>query len=192
MPEKKPPSQKPLKSLKDEDVAVWDIATSDVKPIAQKTISTPHPAPKSPKPIKLGQTTGGVSPIIGVITLENAQKQSGKQNSSSSFQVDASLKKRFERGDLPIDGKIDLHGLTLEQAHRRFISFIAAKIAAGARFLLVVTGKGAGGEGVIRKNLPLWCDAPDLKPHILQRTQAKLQHGGSGATYILLRKKRDD
>ena len=185
MPEKQPP-QKPLKNT---DQKLWDIATSDVTQIAQKSIS-----PKPIRPRKMTKKSQGVSlEAVGFIELEIFKPRTQKPAPTlekSSFQIDAALKKRFERGDLPLDGKIDLHGLTLEQAHRKFLSFIHTKIAAGARFILIVTGKGVGGEGIIRKSLPLWCDSAEIKQHILQRTEAKPHHGGSGATYILLRKSK--
>ncbi len=132
-----------------------------------------------------------VQNITGKITLETFSIPIASHQ-PSSFQIDANLKKKFERGELPIDGKIDLHGLTLEQAHTQFTKFMTRSIKEGARFILVITGKGSSesenGKGIIRKNLPLWCGDKNLKPFILQTREAQPKHGGSGATYILLRK----
>lgn len=197
MKEKKPlKSAAPLKTrkiraLKDEDIAIWGQATENVTQYAAPNLHKDH----TPKSLKrhYGQSSG--SAVSGMITLETFGAPTSAKpitNQPSSFQVDANLKKRFEKGDLPIEGKIDLHGMTLVQAHHRFTQFITGKIKEGARFILVVTGKGtsSGGEGVIRKNLPLWCDAVNLKPHILQIKQAQPKHGGSGASYILLRRQK--
>lgn len=188
MPQK-PPSQKPLKPLKPGDQKIWDIATADIRKIPQKTYKLNEPAPETKLP-----STRLPQGLIRLETLKppisDPEKGKEKENKSST-QMDRNLKKRFENGELPVDGKIDLHGLTLDGAHRKFTHFMRTKIAAGARFLIIVTGKGSGsanGEGVIKKNLPHWCDAPDIGPHILQRTYAKPHHGGVGATYILLRR----
>lgn len=188
--------QKARKSrpLKEEDIAIWGLATEDVTAYAPPNLHKDH----NPKSLKrnYGQSGGSNAHIIsGMITLETfgaAPAPKAIANQPSSFQVDANLKKKFEKGDLPIEGKIDLHGLTLEQAHHRFVQFLSNKIKEGARFLLVVTGKGSsnGGEGVIRKNLPLWCDDKNLRSFILQVKAAQPKHGGAGASYILLRRQK--
>jgi DNA-nicking Smr family endonuclease len=196
MKEKKPPKTAPssktpkTRPLKDEDLAVWGQATEHVTKYAAPNIHKDSTL----KRLKRHYGDDGGANITGTITLETfgvapALKTINLQ--PSSFQVDAGLKKRFEKGELPIDGKIDLHGMTLAQAHHCFTQFIMGKIQDGARFVLVVTGKGSGdGTGVIRKNLPLWCDDKNLKPHILQITSAQAKHGGSGASYILLRRQK--
>lgn len=192
MKEKKPPktaaSSKTPKTrpLKDEDLAVWGQATEHVTQYAAPNIHKENTLKRLKR--HYGQD------LAGTITLETFGVSPSLKPISpqpSSFQVDAALKKRFEKGELPIDGKIDLHGMTLAQAHHRFTQFIMGKIKDGARFVLVITGKGSGdGTGVIRKNLPLWCDDKNLKPHILQITSAQAKHGGSGASYILLRRQK--
>ena len=189
----KPPAAskaRKIRALKDEDMAIWGQATENVTKFAAPNINHDD----TPKRLKRHYSHTSRDHISGTITLESfgaapAPKIISPQ--ASSFQVDAALKKRFDRGDLPIEGKIDLHGLTLEQAHHRFTQFISGKIKEGARFVLVVTGKGsAGGTGVIRKNLPLWCEDKNLRPYILQFKEAQAKHGGSGASYILLRRQK--
>jgi DNA-nicking Smr family endonuclease len=187
MKEKKPPklpkSTPKAKGLKAEDIEIWGQAIQDVTALesANKVSPTEKHRHKPIRPIHLS----------GRITLETFTAPISHHH-ASSFQVDRALKKRFESGDLPIDGQIDLHGLTLSEAHHRFIQFMIRMIATKSRFILVITGKGSteseNGRGILRKNLPLWCDDKDLKPHILQMTMAKPKHGGSGASYILLRR----
>ncbi len=199
MKEKKPPkSSKPvappktrkIRALKDEDIEIWGQATKHVTKYAAPNINKDH----IPKALKRHYGQQDLQNIAGTITLETFGGASPSPpiiHHPSSFQVDAALQKRFEKGDLPIDGKIDLHGMTLAEAHRRFTQFISRKINEGARFLLVVTGKGsAENTGVIRKNLPLWCDDQNLKPFILKLREAQQKHGGGGATYILLRRQK--
>lgn len=184
MPEKQPSPKAKVKPpsilLKADDAAIWDIATQDVTRLQQKgevppTLSRARPIPAPQKTGRIFLETPAPQKII---------------HPESSFQIDAGLKKKFERGDLPLDGQIDLHGMTVEQAHKRFKAFVLRKAEQGARFLLVITGKGSRGEGRIRTGLPLWCEDADLHPFILQYKQARPQHGGDGAFYILLRRKR--
>jgi DNA-nicking Smr family endonuclease len=109
---------------------------------------------------------------------------------------------------MPVDAKLDLHGMTQEQAHGAVARFVAAQQAAGARCVLIVTGKGGrrddpfapkpaperftfgAGRGVLKDALPRWLNEPALRPHIVAVTPAQPGHGGAGAVYVLLRRKR--
>ena len=106
--------------------------------------------------------------------------------------LDKRTAERFRRGEMPIDGRLDLHGLTQAEAHRRLESFVGRAAVAGRRMLLVITGKGAAGAGVLRDATPRWLAEPALRPHVLAIAHAQPRHGGSGALYVLLRKQRED
>mgnify|MGYP000243375229 CR=1 FL=1 len=85
-----------------------------------------------------------------------------------------------------IDAKLDLHGLTLERAHKKFLEFIYFAIMDDFKKLLVITGKGNPGK--IRDEFPKWCGADYLAPLISSCRSAELKHGGDGAFYVTLRK----
>ncbi len=85
-----------------------------------------------------------------------------------------------------IDAKLDLHGLTLERAHKKFLEFIYIAAMDDMRKLLVITGKGKPGK--IREEFPKWCEADYLAPLISSCTNAEPRHGGAGAFYVNLRK----
>ena len=101
---------------------------------------------------------------------------------------------RFRRGKTPIEGKIDLHGRTQAQAHDDLHDFVARAHAAGKRMVLVITGKGmtASKSGVLKENVPRWLNEPGLRRHVLAFDYAEPQHGGEGALYVLLKRKKDD
>jgi DNA-nicking Smr family endonuclease len=99
----------------------------------------------------------------------------------------------LRRGQLPIEARLDLHGLTQEEAHRDLTRFIATSDAAGKRLVLVITGKGRPGSegmGVLRQAVPRWLNEPSLRGRILALTPAQPRDGGAGALYVLLRRKR--
>jgi DNA-nicking Smr family endonuclease len=111
--------------------------------------------------------------------------------------IDARTALRLRRGQLPIDATLDLHGHRQDDAHRALIRFVGAHHAAGRRVLLVVTGKGlrrSAGEdsepGVLRRQVPLWLNAPPLREKILAFDYARQEHGGTGALYVLLKRQR--
>jgi DNA-nicking Smr family endonuclease len=106
--------------------------------------------------------------------------------------MDRRTARRLKRGELPVDGRIDLHGLTLDQAQGALVSYIRNAHNRGARCVVVVTGKGKGGEGTgkIRRETPYWLNQTALRPLVLAVTEARTHDGGAGAFYVLLKRKR--
>ena len=97
---------------------------------------------------------------------------------------------RLKRGMMPIDGRLDLHGLTQKEAHERLASFIAIKQRQGARCVLVITGRGIRYGGILKHMTPRWLDEPPNRERVLTYSDAQIKHGGDGALYVLLRRRR--
>ncbi|HEX2580658.1 MAG TPA: Smr/MutS family protein [Dongiaceae bacterium] len=99
-------------------------------------------------------------------------------------------RRELRRGAVALARRLDLHGLTQNEAHDALSKFIRTAHAEGARTLLVITGKGARTGGILRSQVPRWLNEPALRPLILAIQESAPRHGGAGALYILLRKKR--
>jgi DNA-nicking Smr family endonuclease len=97
---------------------------------------------------------------------------------------------RLKRGQVMIEQTIDLHGLTQEQAHERLSRFLAEAQQSGLRCLLVVTGKGLAQGGVLRHMVPRWLNEGPNRERVLAFAPAQPKHGGAGALYLLIRRKR--
>ncbi|MGE4218091.1 MAG: Smr/MutS family protein [Alphaproteobacteria bacterium] len=98
---------------------------------------------------------------------------------------------RLRRGRLPVEARLDLHGLFQDEAHSALSAFLARSQAAGRRCVLVVTGKGMGAEGgVLRREVPRWLNMAPNRARILAFCHAQPRDGGSGALYILLKRLR--
>ncbi len=95
--------------------------------------------------------------------------------------------KKTRRGRVVIDAKIDLHDMTQIQARPALSRAIIRASNRNHKCVLVVTGKGIRGEGVLRRNFTAWIDAPDIRPLIATYAQAHIRHGGSGAWYVFLK-----
>lgn len=115
------------------------------------------------------------------------------------LQMDAKAYGKMTRGKLVPEARIDLHGMTLAEAHPELIRFILNAQSNGLRLVLVITGKGKRKPdfgpipervGALRHQVPQWLRLPPVGPAVLQVTEAHLKHGGSGAYYVYLRKLR--
>ena len=109
--------------------------------------------------------------------------------------------KAIRRGRVTIDARVDLHGMTQARAFEALSRFVQRGAAQGLRCVLVITGKGARrpdeddpyagfGAGVLRTQLPHWLESPQLAPLVISSGPAAPQHGGDGARYVLLRRRR--
>ncbi len=100
--------------------------------------------------------------------------------------------RKLARGRLPIDGRIDLHGLTQSEAHNLLFGFLARAHERGLRHVLVITGKGAsrGSEGALKRAVPVWLTKPEFRFLISGYEDAARGHGGEGALYIRLRREK--
>jgi DNA-nicking Smr family endonuclease len=105
--------------------------------------------------------------------------------------IDRRTRQRLARGRDEIDARIDLHGLTQAQAHTALRRFLLDAQAADARYVLVVTGKGREPErGVLRRQVPLWLGLPEFRAMVVGIDTAHVGHGGEGALYVQVRRKR--
>ncbi len=99
-------------------------------------------------------------------------------------------------GKCNIDSSIDLHGYTIESAFYMFEQFVTAAYLNGQRLLLVITGKGRAKRCDLIKNdtingmIQEWVNIKSVKDKILYFSHAAQHHGGSGAFYIFLKRKR--
>jgi DNA-nicking Smr family endonuclease len=101
-------------------------------------------------------------------------------------------RQRRARGAEPIGPRIDLHGKSQAQAHAALSRFLRRAQADGAKTVLVITGKGdrlrEGKFGILRRQVPLWLELPELSSLVMGFSEAHAAHGGAGALYVRLRR----
>jgi DNA-nicking Smr family endonuclease len=122
-----------------------------------------------------------------------------EQMGKAPVRMDAKSFGKLKKGKLHPEARIDLHGMTLSEAHPALTGFILSSHARGLRLVLVITGKGKLTDyeapmpvrhGVLRHQVPQWLNLMPLRPLILQVTPAHISHGGQGAYYVYLRRGR--
>jgi DNA-nicking Smr family endonuclease len=118
-------------------------------------------------------------------------------------EFDRKKERRIRSGRTEIEARIDLHGMTLDEALPALRSFLHRAAGQGRRTVLVITGKGAPARraadtplddviahrprGVLRRHVPMWLAEPELRALVVSFTTAAPQHGGEGAIYVHLR-----
>ncbi|MGD9769841.1 MAG: Smr/MutS family protein, partial [Pseudolabrys sp.] len=106
------------------------------------------------------------------------------------------LKKKLARGTESIDARLDLHGCTQRAAHAALLQCLRRCQGNGARFVLVITGKGRAGSdgfretGVLKRHVPQWLAMPEFRGYVVGFEDAAAGHGGAGALYVRLRRGR--
>jgi DNA-nicking Smr family endonuclease len=99
--------------------------------------------------------------------------------------------RKLRRGLMPIDARIDLHGLGASDARGALEEFLRDKRVAGERCVLVVTGKGEHsprGLPVLRGEIAAWLSQGAASEHVAAFVTAAHDDGGEGAVYVLLRR----
>lgn len=187
------------RKLTSEEIDLWHRVVEQTERL-HPTAGPPRPLPK-PKPKKQPQgrikTLAEPKPQTTKPAAVHTRPDDPKR--PTAIQMDRKAYGRMKRGKLVPEGRIDLHGMTLDQAHPALIRFILSSQASDRRLVLVITGKGKPGtdhgfvpvqRGILRRNVPLWLTMPPLAQAVLQVTTAHISHGGSGALYVYLRKPR--
>jgi DNA-nicking Smr family endonuclease len=171
--------------LSDEDIALWASVAAKVHPLpGRKRPVAPASLVLAPPP------TAQPAPALALPAVNPAATK-------PLVPLERRLKQRLRRGQEDIGGVLDLHGLRQDEAHRALLMFVQCKHHDGAGVVLIITGKGSlspqGEErGVLRRLVPHWLADPGLRRCVLGYENAADGHGGSGALYVRLRKRRAD
>jgi len=169
------------------DDALFRAAMAGAKPLTgQDTRREPvEPAPprssKNPKP-----------PVRTPPPAQQATPPKSPLTAGTAADLDRRTMDRLRKGRMRPEARIDLHGHTASAAHTTLNAFITSSHGAGKRCVLVITGKGSmkEGGGIIRREFPTWLNAPENRARVLGFAQAQPSDGGSGAFYVLLKRKR--
>lgn len=175
--------------LSDEDRNLWESFTEDIKPIDKKPINNEQN--EKPHTSKTQQTCKN--------TAVFSSKEQHELSHGNVDDIDRKTARKFKQGKMDIDAKLDLHGMTQTQAYQALSDFILNNYHKQNRNLLIVTGKGNSHprqhwnepkSGILKEMVPKWLNESDIRPMILSFSHATQKDGGSGALYILLKRKR--
>lgn len=170
--------------LEEEDFRLWKAFTHDIQPLDQSPF--PDDSLPSPPAPTVSESTKG--PRVKTLTAPSPLSKTSMP--SQAPQLDLRTDLRLRRGKMPIEGTIDLHGCTQDQAHAMLNDFILRSYKGGKRCVLVITGKGRMGEGVLKTKFPQWISMAPLRDIVLKTYAAAQKDGGGGAWYVYLKRQR--
>lgn len=180
---------KQLDNPADDDAAVWKRLTKGVKAYRPDPPHQGRPRPSPPKPRRQNRVIPPVAATTPTAPLASHPDPVDLRDGEHAG-LDRSTRRRLAQGQIPIGSRLDLHGLTAAQAERRLFAFIEIAAGRGHRCVLVITGKGANGTGILRRLVPQWLKSQPLARRVLAISSARPGDGGDGALYVLLRRSR--
>ena len=180
----------------DEGQALWERVAQTVKRRnLQQSLQPEKQQRKAKRVSKVNPQTGYSQPIQSV---PEKAKTLSSETKPADFRIgeitgiDRSSARRLQRGQMQIEDRLDLHGLTREQARKQLISFISRAVQRNIRNVLIITGKGRDGHGILRQQVPIWLKDEPLRQYVNAISYAQPQDGGTGALYIRLKRQRGE
>ncbi len=191
--------------LRPEEQALWNKVAQTATPLKRNVLPMPLEVQKPDR--REGHST---KPATRIETFQVGSKAPTSRDhdllqtlperlQGAPVAMDRKAFGKLKRGKLSPEAKIDLHGMSLAQAHPALLHFIMASHASRRRLVLVITGKGKTPRdegpipvrpGALKHQVPEWLRAPAMAGAVLQVTSAHRRHGGDGAYYVYLRRHR--
>jgi DNA-nicking Smr family endonuclease len=177
------------RGLTEADRALWQAYTARtaVRPLPGRAAVAP--AAPTPNPPAAVAQLSALAPPAPPAAPQPPRPPAELRVGAPPGGLDARRWRDLRRGRTRPERVLDLHGRRAHEAHGALRSFLADALADGVRCVAVVTGKGSTPEGgVLRRELPHWLNAPDLRPLLLGA--AHPHAANPGAVHLLLRRRR--
>jgi DNA-nicking Smr family endonuclease len=173
--------------LRPDERHIWGMVAATVHPLPGK--ATPGEA-LSPPPRGEGSGVGAQAPSQPPIPDKPRRHPHTLPSPRKGERViEPNRRHRISRDREEIGARLDLHGLDQDRARGVLERFLARAWDEGFRAVLVITGKGVQGDGVLKRRTPEWLAAPHLAHIVAGISDAARHHGGEGALYVALKRK---
>jgi DNA-nicking Smr family endonuclease len=179
------------RSLTDEEIELWIAVARSVTPRHGQHL----PQLQKAKPPAESEPEAEAGPVPGATTVQPGPLKKGATIPALTG-VERRLKAKLSQGKAGVDAVLDLHGMHQHTAFGALRHFLSTAQRDGAKLVLVITGKGERLSadpleqgGVLRRSVPHWLSAPELRSIVIGFEEATRPHGGSGALYVRIRRR---
>ena len=172
--------------LAPEDAKLWSLVTATVRPTGErrsdnhgsvlKGYLATEPTPSS----KSGHRP--IATIAAAPALTPPPVSASPVRARSPDDIEPRRRRRISRSREPIGARLDLHGMDQTTAQSAVFQFIRRAHEGGMRAVLIITGKGTLGDGILRRRTPEWLSDPAIRPLIAGFSFADRHHGGEGGS----------
>ena len=205
------PRRRRTRPLSADEHKLWRAVVKDARPLVRprgKIIPDPEPvsAPETPHKAKIAPVPKPVSSVPRTRSVSELMRSASAAPPPLTG-LDRRTSQRLARGQIETEARLDLHGFRQGEAQPALLSFLTRSRAQGLRCVLVITGKGESPfarhtlhstryheatehSGVLRGALPQWLGDPQFRVLVAGFQPAHPRHGGGGAFYIWLRKRK--
>ncbi|MCB1415722.1 MAG: Smr/MutS family protein [Nitratireductor sp.] len=174
--------------LTEDEAALWQQVAKTVTPGRGKTAPSSLPdelAPSSSARRKPDMPDSRARKLLPMPSYTPPRSQPAAPAGSG---IDDRTARKVLKGQLRIEDRIDLHGMTQSQAHGRLVAFLHRCHGEEKRMVMVITGKGRMSGGILRQMVPHWLREPQCAVYVSAFREAHVSHGGQGALYVRLRR----
>ncbi len=168
--------------IRPEELQLWSMVAATVHPMPGRKLPKAEAAPPAP----------AIDPKAPAARIPPPKPPAPHPKRGPAEGIEPRRKHRIAKERDPIGAHIDLHGLGQDQARVALERFVLRSWDEGMRAILVITGKGVRGDGVLRRMTPEWLADPRLRHAVAGISEAHHRHGGAGAIYIALKRKTRD
>jgi DNA-nicking Smr family endonuclease len=168
------------------DARLWALVASTVRPLPGRT--APH-VPSEPTMVAATAAKPKPKPAVSPPPAPPARvSRPGPRQPGPPQIIEPNRLRLIERGREPLAASIDLHGLDQDRARATLTGFLLRAFDENHRTVLVITGKGSLGDGVLRRRTPEWLAEPPLRGVVAGVSEAHRARGGGGAIYVALKR----
>ena len=192
-PREEPPPTPPRRAVQSTDADLWASATAGIERLAPGPDRVEPTAPsRAPEPFwhpDLDALKALEAIVSGEAPLDLSDSDEFIEGSVPGF--DRAILRRLRRGEFAVQGHIDLHGMTRDEAKRSVDEFLKKARASGKRCVLLVHGRGIHSKDqvpILKEALRSWLATARFGRHVLAFATARPTDGGAGAIYVLLRR----
>jgi DNA-nicking Smr family endonuclease len=166
--------------LRPDEARLWSLVASTVHPLPGRRISSAPAEPVAPAPSAKAKSGPAHPP---------AHPKPRVTHRHTPHDIEPRRRQRLARERDPIAARVDLHGMNQDVARAVLERFLQRAWEDGYRAVLVITGKGVQGDGILRRRVPEWLAAPQLASLVAGVSEAHRRHGGEGALYVALKRR---